>query len=50
MGIDINRNQNTPLMKGLCHECLTSNIEISVIDGAMLCNDCAASTRGNDER
>lgn len=30
-------------MRGLCHGCLTSNTEISVLDGKMLCAECAST-------
>ena len=34
-------------MRGLCHGCLTSNTEISVIDGSILCAECADTDRGS---
>ncbi len=27
-------------MKGLCHSCLTSNVELVMVKGKILCTDC----------
>lgn len=36
-------------MKGLCHGCFTSNIEIVVAQGSILCADCLDTSK-NKER
>ena len=28
-------------MKGLCHNCHTSNVEISVVEGITICQECS---------
>lgn len=32
-------------MRGLCHGCLTSNIEITITEGKILCADCTGENR-----
>ena len=34
-------------MMGLCHGCFTSNTEISVVNGSILCADCADTNRNS---
>ena len=36
-------------MKGLCHSCLTSNSEISVVGGKILCVKCANASEKSSE-
>jgi hypothetical protein len=36
-------------MKGLCHKCLTSNVELNLCNGVPKCNVCFNSERCEDE-
>lgn len=44
-GRDINSQPGHHAMRGLCHGCLTSNIEITITDGKILCADCTGENR-----
>lgn len=35
-------------MRGLCHGCFTSNAEITVANGGILCADCTDTDRDSE--
>ena len=42
------RWENQP-MRGLCHSCLSSNTEISVVNGSIICAECADTTKTSEQ-
>jgi len=36
------------MMKGLCHSCFTSNIDIQINDGIILCENCKDTYKNLD--
>jgi len=38
---------NTSFMKGLCHACLRSNIEVGIIHGKTICQQCQQNNAKN---
>lgn len=41
------RWENQP-MRGLCHSCLSSNTEISVVNGSIICAECADTAKSSE--
>ena len=44
----LTRKWGSAAMRGLCHGCFTSNIEITVANGSILCADCVDADKNKE--